>query len=619
MAFWRRKKPRVEERVEVVEERPPPPAYMGEVVIELIETEKGVFRDGGFELTDESRVLRVSNRSSIPVYSTEIVLENTDRVSLDERVFVQSLSSHGEEGDTYEEAYSVAEHTPPVMLRYRITMPKSRGNAVWYGLENIIELVVEAEPTMDLQRGRLILEYSPGEEIVNITVGHQTVGSVEKYADRVVWSVEGLAKGSKHMCGLRLTIVPRNEENVRLGELRAKVLVEGDTFSGVRVREATSRFLLNYSVRREEKEDEPGVWDLYVVLQNPYDMELKAEGEVVIMTGEIAGEYRCEYARLEADRVIVIDGSIGPGESMEVGPIGIKSPEIPKIKVRVGGGVEERIHIRAEGEYLMPLPQIPVMSARLEKSIEVVVDERLRKYVGEAEIPTLGNNIINISTRIINSGGADIGFVEIIDTLPPGMSEPKNIAIKLDGRTIRDVEKVTMSGPNGGLLLIVKTSRGLPRGKTLTLSYTLKPEKIPRSIVELEFPARARCSQAQDLEAMEVVLPEDRVPAIRVRHIVRAVEVFRGVRPVGKDEFVLAITIENRSDAPIVGYELRQLIPQNFEILEIHPEATRTTTEKGEEVSWAIDLEPREAKELQIRVRGKGRYSVDDLLGAEAI
>ena len=56
-----------------------------------------------------------------------------------------------------------------------------------------------------------------------------------------------------------------------------------------------------------------------------------------------------------------------------------------------------------------------------------------------------------------------------------------------------------------------------------------------------------------------------------------------------------------------------------FEILETTPKAQIITEKDKMLVQWKLDLEPSEQKELNLRLRGKGKYSISELLYVESI
>ncbi len=624
MAFWKKKK-KVEEKPPVVEERvvEKPEVYVGEVIVEVLEREEGTISDSGIELKKSERVLRVTNNSSIPVFSTELVLGNADKVSLDERLFIQSLSEHGKENSVYEVKYDVLEYKPPVVFSYELSGPTDRGGVLWYDTENIVGLLLRIKVTGEGKIGEIVVEYLPTEDISEIIPKEKSAGDISTYSDRAVWTITECEPGSEYTCLMDLKVIPRTKDKVGFGKVIIKVTTEDATFSTLFVERATSRFLMNYGVNRREKTEQPGVWDVTVDIKNPYGLELQAEGEIEFVGGDIESVPDMDFIRRENGKIVLRDAKIDPNGILSIGPVTVRSMEMPKLKIRVGGSVEERVILQSEGVYEAKLPELGVLSFGIEKKVDVVVEERMRRYVGERELPTLGDNYVEVTTRIMNDGGTDIGFVEIVDPIPRGLSSPEKISVRIDGKTIRNYEKQIVESEEQQfakqLLVRVSGEKALPTGKSLELRYRLSMEKIESDVLEMEFPLRVMCGATPEGEKLKRSLPLDMTPTIKVVHIVRSVNVSKSVVPVEKDTFELRIDIENTGEFPIFDYEVKHVVPKDFEILNIDPEAAREETDIGTVVLWKLDLEPHESKQLVIKVRGVGKYLIDELMQAEAI
>ncbi|MEX0567953.1 MAG: hypothetical protein Q6363_002195, partial [Candidatus Njordarchaeota archaeon] len=474
----------------------------------------------------------------------------------------------------------------------------------------------------DVPIDKVQLEYVSEESIVRITPENPEVGQISNYGDRILWVIDGLAPHNEAYCDLNLTIRPADKKKVSLGKINVIISLENATLSAVSVNKATSRFVLNFGLRKNEKMGESGKWEVYVDIINPYEMELKAEGEIEITKGNIISMPDAPYIK-QVDKKIVIDGAdIAPNSRISIGPFEIESMETPKLKVRLGGGVEEKVFIRAEGKYETTLPDISVMAVDIKKNISLKIDKKIEKFVSPNELPTLGNNKIDVESLVKNIGGSGIGYVKIVETIPIGLSDPEKISVKVDGKSIKTyTHEITESGKTEKereLIIELKGEDTLPSGSELKISYTLKPQKIPIEIVQLEFPMKVYCAYSPDMEMYEKLLPVDDIPYVKVRHITRSVNVLKQVTPAGKDEFVLRLSIENSGEDPVPDYEVKQTIPKTFKIIEVSPEANVEETDRTI-LSWKMTLEPHETKTITIKVKGEGEYAIEDLMEAEAI
>lgn len=619
MAFWKKKKP--EERVAPKPaEKPVVSVYMGEVIVEIKEYEEGKIVDSEIQIEKSERTLTITNKSSIPVFSTELILKNYENTSLDERIFIHRLEEFGKEGSTHKIEYELKEYKPPISFKYRIEYPQNKGTALWFDIENDVFLILELKSNIAEPIDEVIVEYLPSDSVSGISPEEPSAGEASGYTDRCIWTINNLAPEKTETLKINLKVRPNNKTKIELGKISINIKMEGAAFSSVSVDKAVSRFLLNYKVDRDEYEDEPGMWDITVNIQNPYELELQAEGEIEITKGEVVGAGELQFAKMEANRIELVDAKISPNGVIAIGPIKIKSTEIPQLKVKVGGGVEEKIFISSEAKYEAELPELDVIAFDIEKEVNVVVEERMKSYVEENEIPTLGENYIEVASTIANVGGVDIGHVKIVDLIPRGMAKPEKITVKLNGKNIKEYEKELTETEEGiNLMITLRGEKVLPKGKKLSIKYKLTPAKISRDIIELRFPMHTYCAQSPETEGLEIELPIDKIPTVKVRHIIRKVSTSKTITPTEKDVFIITLSVENKGDAPIIDYELKQIIPPNFEILETEPQTTPEQTEEGSIVQWKLTIEPYQTKELKIKVRGVGEYTIDDLMQAETI
>jgi len=620
MAFWKRKR---EEKREAPPPAAPEETYLGEVIVELEEREEGAIRGSTVELKSASRVLRVVNRSTIPVFSTEVIFGNADKVTLDERLFIKMLSAYGVEGYMFEKEYDVKKYRAPIKLTYEIVGPEESGGVLLYGFKNQSVLRLKVKPNTEGVVDEIVVEYYPSEDVISVAPRDNYEGRIVRHGESIHWVIEQCQPKTEYSCEFDLGIMPRNKERATLGKIRIKVRSQNTTFSSLYVKNATSQFLLNYDASKKERSDEPGVWDVTLIIRNPYNLRILAEGEIEVVSGELESVGEASFVERKGKKIIIKQPELEPNGSLSVGPIVIRSMEIPYIKARIGGSVEEKVSIRSEGLYELELPEIDVMSFDLEKEAKVIADKRLSKYLRPNEIPPIGDNHVEIATYIVNDGGVDIGAVEIHELIPTGLGDPTKISLKIGGKVIREYEKevTPVEGTEFEKKLIVRLAgeKVFPRGKKIELRYRSALQKVSKDTKELRFPTKVLCGATPTARKLEKELPTEKTPVIRVVRIARAIDVSRHVIPLGEDIFELRITVRNSGETPAFDYEVKYVIPKTFEVLEVSPEATRTESEKGVLLSWKISLEPKESKDLIVKVKGVGEYVVSELLQVESI
>ncbi len=619
LAFWKKKKAEEKPKIKPAERREAA-VYLGEVLVEVKEREEGKIVEGGIDLDKSERTITVTNRSSIPVFSTEILLKNYENTNLESRLFIHRLEEQGKDGSIHKIGYDVKEYVPPIIVSYSLEFPPGANQALWHDTDNKLSFIVEIQSNLDTPIDEVELEYLPSESISSLNVEEPSLGDASSYTDRAVWIIKDLQPRQKASLRINITARPREREKTELGKIGIRVKLEGKTFSSINIEKAISRFLLNYQVIRDECPDESGFWDITINILNPYELELQAEGEVEIVGAEVIEGAQLQAATIEGNKIVLSGATIGPGSSTSIGPLRVKSMDVPQLRIRIGGSVEEKVLMDSEGYYVLELPSVDVAAFELKRTIDVVIDERMKRYVEENEIPSLGDNYIESVSTITNTGGVDIGYVKVSELIPRGLGLEGDIKISIDGKNIKTYEKKMEETEDGtNLIIVLSGDKILPKNKTLTIKYRMTPTKITRDIVELSFPLEAQCSVSLEAEGYKKELPYDETPLIKVRHIIRKVSVSKTVTPTGGDNFELKISIENNSDAPIIDYESKQFIPDNFEILETNPTASVREVENGKIVEWKIDIEPFSSKILTIRVKGVGQYCIDDLIQAETI
>jgi len=620
LAFWKKKK-----KTELREEKAAtemPETYIGEVVVELEEKETGVMRDSTIELKEANRYLRVINKSSVPIFGTELILGNADRVSLEERIHIKSLPEYGVEGYMYEAKYDVKKYRPPIVVTYDVSGPGG-DLVVLYGAENIVTLTLRIKINTEGTIDRTAIEFYPSDHVTSVVLGERCMGSFERYDNKAVWILENCQPKSEYTCKLNIGIVPRDMKKVSLGKIAVRISTRSTTLSGLTLKKATSMFLLGYDISKKEKPETPGTWEVIMNIRNPYDMYVYAEGEIKLVSGEIVSLEEFEFIEKKGNKILVKELRLEPNSIFSVGPITVKSMEIPKVKVWVGGSVKERLAIICEGTYELTLPELSVMSFGIEKKIEVIVDKKLERYIRPNEIPPIGQNHIDITTRIVNNGGVDIGAIEIHESIPRGFSDPTKIALKIANKAIKEFEKevVSVEDKEIGKELVVRIAGDsiLPKGKEAELKYRISLQEAPKGIMELRLPTKVLCAPTPKAEKISKETSPEKTPTIRIARIARAIETSRNIIPLGEDIFELRISVRNSGETPAYDYEIKYLVPKTFEIIEIKPEATQSETPEGILLLWKISLEPKESKDLSVKVRGVGEYSITELLQAEAI
>jgi len=607
-------------KTEVIEDKEFISAKNSSALVELIEKERGEFKDAQIEIVSAERVVRISNRLPTPIFDVKLHLKNIENTTLPKEIMLPKLGSYGKEDYIYEKTYNVKKYKAPVFIACKVLIPNMKGNILWYNESNEVQLAIDIRSNIQVPINRVVVEYFPGRDVTDINVESQA--NITKHTDRIIWTIENLQPQATVSQKFILNVNPSEKEVTELGYFSIKAMLEDGTFSEVSIDHFEGKLLLMYEIEKREHEEESGLWDVGILLKNPYDTSILAEGEIEI-SGKIISKMEIPDVKLVQNRLVLEKLAVAPKSDSYLGPITVKSVDPPSLKVRIWGRIKEEIIMYSEGIYRVTLPKLHVIAVELKKSAQPIVDKRLRKYVQENEIPTLGQNAINITTEVLNIGGTGIGYLEIVDIIPPGLSNPENLVLEINGKPVQKFEKEIINADNikaeRKLIIRLRGDNVFPKDARLRLRYSLVPKSLGKNVLELVFPSHVVYSPYPEIKPRTISLSETDAPYVRMKFITRNVKVSKQIETLDTDVFLLKIIVENKGDAPVIDYNVIQRVPLQFEILETTPKAQIITEKDKMLVQWKLDLEPGEQKELNLRLRGKGKYSVSELLHVEAI
>lgn len=615
MAFWKKKKKieQVEVREERVEEGTP---YFGRVLVEIREKEKGEIANGKVNLAEEKRVLKVTNDSTFPVYNIKIRLRNNGNTDLPKEISIPSLGT-AENERVYEREFKVKTYNPPIMLYADIEFSNKNQDFLYMEEENELYLNLKLKSNIEVKNGSIRIRYIPSETIRIKNYEQPTIGQVSTYGTELEWIINEISAGEETAIKIKLTAQPSAPEDVSLGNVQSEVVLSGKTFSGVEVEEAISRFLLQFGASKHELEDRPGNWEIMIYIENRHNRAVQAEGTIEILDGEIV-EVKTEKLLKKQNALELREVIIDANARADLGPIIVSSEEIPKVRINIGGSVNEEVSLSSEGTYGLALSRIKIAGISLKKDAELIVDDKYKGSVGEGEIPTLGNNKIVVNLEIKNIGGVPIQEFDITEKIPEGLEDPENLRVFI-GKTEAQATAEITGGAEGERVYKIKImgEGGIKPDQIVRVTYELKPSRKAQE-EDIYLTTKVEAKPKIEAKPIEKIIDETLAPKIRIRHVTRNVEVFKRVEPTEvKDEFQIIITVENKGEFPIVGYEIKQKIPSTFEIVEVRPEAQQKALKTATELRWTIDLEPYQQRELVIRIRGKEGYSIDDIMSIQ--
>ncbi len=610
MAFWKRKKEVVEEKK--VEEAPPKVEYFVETLAKVYEREYvDVEIDKVRNIRDERKII-IENKSPFPLFSINIELENTENTDLSSKIVIPKLEPAGSGAERFEKAYGIKKYKLPIEIHREIAITGRGSPVLFYGEENEVSLSLSVKSLIPLEKMSIEIEIPAGFEakVLEKNSPEEPIMS----ANRILWNLEPPDVNKMYTIKTLLKGSPTESEHLAVGSCRIISESNKASFSGVIIRDISATVLLNYSLKITEISGTHGKWQTILYIQNSYSKPVSIEGDLEVLNGRvILEETSREHWDIPQENKLILRDVIAHPGTLELGPIVIESKEKPKIKVAIGGKVQEEKMIDALGEYNI-LPQLlNILKIHAVKDVAIVTDPTLKDLFEKNELPTIGENLIEVSYNIKNEGSAMVNYIEIVEDIPAFLGEIIDLSAKI-GRSKVTIEKQTVSSEarKNKIKMILKDIN-LDPGKTLEINYKLKPTEIPAKAMTIELPAEIRPS-VDGGKTIARIIPE--TPIVLVRPVKRDVEIQRIVDYLGEDTFLIKIIVTNNSDIPLPDHEIKILIPKDFDVLEAEPQASSEETESGTIILWRGTLDIG-SREFLIKVRGKGAYNVSDLLAAE--
>ncbi len=616
--------------------------YMGESIgllsVRIEEKERGKFEEKGFKLEHEERKINIENNTNSPMFSIEIFIEDKGFSKINnEDLFIPILGPKDSANSIKVIEYKVdnKRYIPPIKFSYDVEFPEEVKNPVFlYGKNNYITLTLDIENVHDTP---LTLAYNlkGTEEFKEVKLLEENSVEYEELREGGIISKIVLRELlDRKKIGLNINVVPEISEYISVGDGFIKAVLN-TALSRLKIKDVVMKTRLKHAIKKYERKEQPGVWDIEVQLENPNDFPIYVNGSVSLQEGEIVPDetrFNIENIVVEGNTVAIRDLHIAAGETISIKPIVVKSKIYPMFNSNLRGEVKEKISIKSVAQYDLEPLKYPILKGDIQKKMNIVVDEVYRDIVGENEIPSIGDSCIQVETIFVNTGSAEVGYIRLIEGIPPGLSNPKNIKLFINEEEIPEESYSTFIEPSEGdastqrqLVIELRNLEAIEKimrnGETLKLTYETCSE-VPVSGT-FNMPTSVIFSTDPENIKLDTMLPEEITPKITIKPIVRSLEVFQDLItiPDKEDVYKVVIKLRNTSDTLIRKYKIYDLIPrETFEILETKPEGKLEELEDKYKIEWVIEeIQPNEEIEITYLVKGKGAYRVDDLIGIEGV
>jgi len=428
------------------------------------------------------------------------------------------------------------------------------------------------------------------------------IGSADKKSDEIVWTIDELEVGQSTTLEFSTKITPDGSEPINSGEIVVNYSIPATTYSGIDVEHVDGYSDNIYYVDRDERDEEPDVWDCKFIFKNRSEFPLK-----LIDVDLRAGDFNTEEKVVDLGPELDPDVIVGPGGEWESNSWTIESEDVPVFGRNV--------------EFTVVGDVINVLSAMV--TIEPVLMSVLTltgsKEFSQTEIQSYRETELDALTTVNTTGRAPVDKFHIEDEIPKHFEVPdtEKVKITVNGKEL-DPERMTFrfepsEDPDTQRTMIVDVDDVLDQVGVLEDEATIKVEYPIKAVnpVEGEEVQAGVLFQAITEEGSEIeLLIESPVEEIIVVHQRRRTTEGRTIlQGATKGQYRIIIIHKNRGDAAEKDRVFEEIIPENFSLISAEPEAEQD----GSSLTWSYEsIEPDQEIEIEFTIEGSGDYKARD-------
>ncbi len=615
------------------------------LVIVLHEKQEGVISNDGKEkeLKNTGEII-VINNTGTPIYDLELVLSNVEKTDLEKFIHVGMVPA-GEMGSQQKTIrYNVRDMPRALEVLEQIIFPEDFAKPVALMNQEInikFRYSIKNNTSTDFS---VDFEKKLPEQIIVREIPPLTTGTITTEGGQIV--LRNFRSGAKGHDTIDLDGVIRaeKEDAFRSGVVVYRYFGEGFTVSGLNVEEVRGLINVRHYVDKNERSEQRGIWDNYVIVENMSKAPIKVIAEVAIVEGKVLTpeeggasirgsiEWKIPGKR-DYDTIIMAPVVVGPNETTKIGPFTLQSEEEPKVQTSLKMWIIPTVIRRTSGNFTVEDIEIPVIWGRITKEVNVrhplyIKGMTSKQLVGHLEEP------VEVEIKVDNLGSATIDQLTIKDTIPADFKPPRLVdvvvSINKGGSDITvppEMIKITTDPANTDpsvkhdlkieiFGIAYNLDEPLLRGEYVNVKYRMTSVD-PKPGVTYEFPAEAHLYMSADTRPLQIELKK--VPKLETLEALRKIVKSKEVQPgTVENEYVVVVTLRNEGDLPAQNYEFIEHLPQTFEFIpeqsEPRPESIEEIVE-GLEVKWLIsEISPKSEYVIRYTVKGKPGHRVADLL-----
>lgn len=610
------------------EERAIDAQYEGQgLVVEIKETEKMILDSNG-NLKEKALCqgeLRVFNNGSRDrIFGIDLQVTGYENVTQqdDEPPFEESMSiSDLDPKESWLKHYSFESSEEPISVKVKYYDPETNLLPNFLGKDELAFVnEIEIKNTSDslIEKVRIVKFVSPYGRIQDAS---SSKGDVSAEGDKVILTIDQLAAGETATLTINLVgSVPEGQESYEAGQIIVSYDTPGKLYSGINFGSVDGVSNHRQSLRRIEREEEPGVYDCVVYFENrsefPYDLNT-----LKVFEGDIANQ----------TLVLDWDGKEGTEEEREVQPgekvafefafeyEGEGAPTFGRI---VDFTVQHEAKTYTHTELTIPAEKLKFMAIAVKKTY------------GLDKVPSYTRTPIPTKIEVIGVGTYPLEYVEVRDTIPEGFEAPKEDEIEVfyNGEKLEDGFSVEGDGIEDSSTtrhLVFKFEhleenekfQGFKENDRIELDYPVTVVRPTKDAGILKGAVTAIGYIYANPDQQVTSVAEDEIQGVQVVHERIAIDVAKELMATKTSEgkgYQITLYGENFGNKPVT-FTLKDLIPKGFRLVgDTHEEPPVKAedvqvSDEGIEKLWTFEnVGPSEEVKVVYTIVGEGRYNPRD-------
>ncbi len=602
MVFRRKKEKKVKEEPARERISKPQPAEFLVAVNELHEfvlSAKGKIRN----YDARGKFVIANNGFRDKIWGISVEIESTNIEGLENLIKIDELNP----GDKIERNYTITKKKKlPIELELSIdTTPEQeeQGIAVVYGTDQSVKLQVRIRNNSEAKINEIVFRKEfPHANFISTNFSADA-GTVNNYSNEIEWNISDLNPNTEAKLLIEGKVRSEDKEKLDLGSANLSFKA-GENLAAVKIKSMESLVKNLFYIQKDEREEEPNIWDCKVIIENISEFPIKIMKLVVKESDN--GK---RVLDIEPDKIL------NPGEKFESNVWTVKSEKIPTFHKEAHISVVPIKKIAVLGNGTIEKLTLPVTSVQIKK-------EFVPNTVGSYRITPIDTNI-----EIINEGATRIKSLIIKDTIPSDFKPPKQEDIEVilgnkkgkEGITIR-LEPNDYNPQSEHKLYIeildIKRSFGteFSSNKKMKVNYRMQAWKPKEEYSPYSGDIEVTLSTVEIGPRLTVRIPQEKLPKINVKHLRRKLTVGKSVIPGHeKGEYIITLIFRNRGNTVLKNIELIDKLPKDFSFISGNIEPQEETIDDGKILKFKFnEIRPDDEIRIEYMIRGTGEYKPED-------